>query len=197
MAVRQLFSEMSFSFKAPKVHTEFISEEEAEKVKKAQVKLYAYRNGVLKRAPKIEWYRHKPLTYSWGQHRSNDDYARKFPKWMEEIAARLPEPVNHCIVIRYHDGLKTHAPWHSDKCEELGRKTGCMKRGTGFWVISVGDPRTFELGDETKVLWSKALPDRSMICIDAATNASVKHAVPPDPEWKGCRWSLIFRTIVE
>jgi alkylated DNA repair dioxygenase AlkB len=116
---------------------------------------------------------------------------------MEQIAARLPEPVNHCIIIRYHDGLKTYAPWHSDKCEELGRRTGCMKRGSSFFVISVGDPRTFELGDESAVLWSNALPHRSMITVDAATNAMVKHQVPPDKHWVGCRWSLIFRTIVE
>ena len=116
---------------------------------------------------------------------------------MEKLAQRLPEPVNHCIVIRYRDGMKTYAPWHSDKCQELGGRTGCMKGGTSFYVISVGDPRTFELGDETAVLWENALPHRSMICIDAETNANVKHQVPQDKHWHGCRWSLIFRTIVE
>ena len=185
------------AFKPPKVQPEFISEEEAKSIRKAQVKLYAYRNGVLKRAPKIEYYRTHPLRYSWGQHKSNDDYAKKFPKWMEAIAQRLPEPVNHAICIRYHDGLKTHAPWHSDKCEELGRKTGCMKRGSSFYVISTGDPRVFQLGDEDNVVWSNALPDRSMICVDASTNARFKHCVPQDAEWKGVRWSLIFRTIVD
>ena len=188
---------MTYQFKAPRIHENFISEGEAQAITKAQVKLYAYRNGVLKRAPKLEWFRHRPLRYSWGQHKSNDDYAKKFPKWMEDIAKRLPEPVNHAIVIRYHDGEKTYSPWHSDKCEELGRKTGCMKRGTSFWVISVGDPRIFELGDEGDVLWSKALPHCSMIRVDAETNANVKHQLPPDPNWKGCRFSLIFRTIVE
>ena len=116
---------------------------------------------------------------------------------MEKLADRLPEEVNHAIVIKYHDGMKTYAPWHSDKSEELGRRTGCMQRGSSFYVVSVGDPRTFELGDESAVLWSKALPHRSLITIDAETNAKVKHQVPQDAKWVGCRWSLIFRTIVE
>ena len=188
---------MKYVFKPPRVRRDFITAEESECIKKSEVKLYRYRAGVLKRAPKIEWYRNKPLRYFWGQANSNDQYAKKFPEWMEAIAQRIPEPVNHAIVIRYHSGPKTFAPWHSDKCEELGRKTGCMRRGSGFWVISVGDPRTFQLGDEDRVLWSKALPDRSLICVDAETNSNVKHQVPPQPEWEGVRWSLIFRTIVE
>jgi len=93
--------------------------------------------------------------------------------------------------------MKTHAPWHSDKCEELGRKTGCMKRGSSFFVISTGTPRVFQLGDENHVVWQAALPDCSMIQIDAETNVKYKHCVPQDPGWSGKRWSLIFRTIVQ
>ena len=187
---------MAFVFKPPRIHHRFITDEEGVAIRKAQVRLYNFRRGVLKRAPKIEWYRWQPVSYFWGQHKSNNQHAQMFPPWMEAIAQRIPEPVNHAIVIRYHHGTETHAPWHSDKCEELGRKTGCMKRGTSFWVISVGDPRVFELGDEEKIVWSKALPDRSMVRIDAETNANLKHRVPQDPTWEGCRWSLIFRTIV-
>lgn len=186
----------SFIFRPPEIHQNFINEAEANHIMAAEVQLYAYRAGVLKRAPKIEWFRHAPVRYSWGQHKSNDKYAQKFPDWMEKLADRLPEDVNHAIVIKYHSGMKTYAPWHSDKAEETGRKSGCMKRGSGFYVISVGDPRSFQLGDETAVLWNTALPHRSMICVDAETNANVKHQVPPDKHWVGCRWSLIFRTIV-
>ena len=183
---------------AIKIHENFILSRHALCIKRCKVHLYAYRNGVLKRAPKTEFHRDKPLRYHWGQHKKNDVYAKKFPSWMERIAKALPEPVNHAIIIRYGpDGMKTHAPWHSDKSEELGRKTGCMKRGSSFFVISVGTPRTFQLGDENKVVWEAALPDCSMIQIDAQTNAEFKHCVPQDPTWKGTRWSLIFRTIVE
>jgi hypothetical protein len=185
-----------FVFVPPQIHENWISETEADMVMGSQVQLYRFRAGVLKRAPKIEWYRHEKLRYSWGQAKSNDKYAQPFPDWMEAIAQRLPEPVNHAIVIRYSSGMKTYAPWHSDKCEELGRRTGCMKRGSSFFVISVGDPRTFELGDESAVIWQKALPHCSMIQIDAVTNVNVKHQVPQDKNWVGCRWSLIFRTIV-
>ena len=191
------YSRDSFIFKAPEIHDNFITENEANHIMAAEVKLYAFRAGVLKRAPKMEWFRHTQVRYSWGQHRSNDKFAQIFPDWMEKLADRLPAEVNHAIVIKYHDGMKTYAPWHSDKSEELGRKSGCMQRGTSFYVVSVGDPRTFELGDESAVLWSNALPHRSMIAIDAETNAKVKHQVPQDAKWVGCRWSLIFRTIVE
>jgi hypothetical protein len=187
----------SFIFHPPEIHQNFITEDDANNIMASEVQFYAFRASVLKRAPKVEWFRHRPLTYSWGQHRSNIKYAKIFPDWMEKLAQRLPEPVNHVICIGYHDGMLTYAPWHSDKCQELGRRTGCMKRGTSFYVISVGDPRSFELGDETAVLWENALPHRSMICIDAQTNANVKHQVPQDKHWHGCRWSLIFRTIVE
>ena len=190
-------SRVDFVFRPPEIHETFITDAEADHIMASQVKLYAFRAGVLKRAPKIEWFRNEPLSYSWGQHRSNDSFARIFPDWMEKLAQRLAEPVNHAIVIKYHSGMQTYAPWHSDKCEELGRRTGCMKRGSSFFVISVGDPRTFELGDESAVLWQNALPHRSMIVIDAQTNMNVKHQVPQDPNWAGCRWSLIFRTIVE
>ena len=188
---------VDFVFKPPEIHENFITQAEADHIMASQVQFYAFRAGVLKRAPKIEWFRNEPLRYSWGQHRSNDKYAQIFPAWMEELAQRLPEPVNHAIVIKYHDGLKTYAPWHSDKCEELGRRSGCMQRGTSFFVISVGDPRTFQLGDESAVIWENALPHRSMIAVDAETNINVKHCVPQDKNWVGCRWSLIFRTIVK
>ncbi len=71
-----------------------------------------------------------------------------------------------------------------------------MAAGTGFFVASVGDPRVFELGDEGRVLWSFALPDRSLVHVDVAMNARWKHRVPEMPGWVGCRCSLIFRTIV-
>ena len=179
------------------VHLDAISEEEALQIQQEEVALYKYRGGLLRRAPKMEWFRREPLRYSWGQARSNDVYSRKFPDWMEAIAARLEEPVNHAIIIKYDHGEKTHAPWHSDKCQELGRRSGCMRRGTGFYVFSVGTPRLFQLGHPDKIVWQRALPHRSLVHIDAETNAKWKHCVPPQADWHGCRWSLIFRTIVE
>ena len=184
-------------FRAPTVNENFITDAEAQHIMASEVRLYAFRGGLLKRAPKCEFFRGRKVRYSWGQQNSNDVYAELFPEWMEEIASRLSEPVNHAIIIKYDDGMKTHAPWHSDKSEELGRKIGCMQRGSSFFVISVGDPRVFQLGDESAVLWQSALPHRSMIAIDAVTNKNVMHRVPQDSTWVGCRWSLIFRNIVE
>ena len=118
---------------------------------------------------------------------------------MEEIAQKIEkdysEHVNHAIIIKYSDGEKHHAPWHSDKCEELGRKTGCMARGTSFFAISVGDPRTFQMGHEGRIIWEDKLPNRSMLKISAEMNVAFKHCVPKESEWHGERWSLIFRTI--
>jgi hypothetical protein len=71
-----------------------------------------------------------------------------------------------------------------------------MKRGTSFYVVSVGDARVFEIGDGEQTFWKQALPHRSLIEISSEVNAAYKHRVPQDPAWKGVRWSLIFRTIV-
>ena len=175
----------------------FATEAEAENIKEVLVRLYNYRASVLKRAPKAEFYRGEHLiSYFWGQHRSNDSHALRFPGWMEALAARIDRSINHAIVIKYHDGVVTHAPWHSDKSEDTGRKSGCMKRGTSFYVVSVGDPRVFEIGDGDKTFWKQALPHRSLVEITSAVNAAYKHRVPQDTAWKGVRWSLIFRTIV-
>ena len=76
----------SFVFKPPEIHLNFITENEANDIMAAEVRLYAFRNSVLRRAPKMEWFRSTQVRYSWGQHRSNDKYAQLFPTWMEGIA---------------------------------------------------------------------------------------------------------------
>jgi alkylated DNA repair dioxygenase AlkB len=181
----------------------FITEEEATAIKAVEVREYGFRAGTLKRAPKAGFYRNDKVTYNWGQHTSEHEREEKFPSWMEEIAARVEEkygePVNHAIVIKYSDGYENHAPWHHDKSEELGRKTGCMKRGTGFYVISVGVPRTFQMKRSTKIfegsiVFDEKLPHCSMLAITAQQNVDYAHCVPKEDS-EGERWSLIFRTI--
>ena len=180
------------------VEQNFITEEQANAIKGVEVHEYKYRSNRLKRAPKHGYYRTEPVHYSWGQHVSEHHTEGQFPQWMEDIAKKidqLGEQVNHAIIIKYDHGTKTHAPWHSDKCEELGRKTGCMKRGTSFFVISVGTPRTFQMGHEGNIVWEEKLPHRSLLKISAEDNVRYQHRVPQDPSWEGVRWSLIFRTI--
>ena len=65
-------SRAEFVFRPPEIHEDFVSEVEANHIMAAEVQLYAFRGGFLKRAPKIEWFREEPLRYSWGQHRAND-----------------------------------------------------------------------------------------------------------------------------
>lgn len=176
---------------------DFVSDAEAAHIQNVAVRLYEYRRSVLRRAPKTEFYKDQFLRYSWGQHKTNDAHARRMPDWMAAIADRIDPDINHAIVIKYHDGVKTHAPWHHDQCEERQRRSGCMKRGTGFHVISCGTPRVFELGQDGTVLWSRALPHRSLLSVTSETNQLFEHRVPQDPTWRGeARWSLIFRTIV-
>jgi alkylated DNA repair dioxygenase AlkB len=181
----------------------FITEEEATAIKAVEVHEYKFRARTLKRAPKAGFYRNEKVTYSWGQHTSEHEKEEKFPSWMEEIAKRVEEkygePVNHAIVIKYSDGYENHAPWHHDKCEELGRKTGCMKRGTGFYNISVGVPRTFQMKRSSKIFdgsieFDEKLPHRSMLVVTARQNVEYAHCVPKEDS-EGERWSLIFRTI--
>ena len=70
-----------------------------------------------------------------------------------------------------------------------------MLGGTGFYVISVGDPRVFQMGSEQEIVWESKLPHCSLLAISAADNVRRKHCVPKDDTWSGERWSLIFRTI--
>jgi len=106
----------------------FITEEQAEAIKEVEVRECQFRKTVLKRAPKAGFYRTERVNYSWGQHNIEHNREVQFPQWMEDIAkkveARFGEPVNHGIVVKYSDGQKHHAPWHHDKSEEMGRKSG-------------------------------------------------------------------------
>jgi alkylated DNA repair dioxygenase AlkB len=186
----------------------FITEEEATAIKAVEVREYGFRAGTLKRAPKAGFYRNDKVTYSWGQHTSEHEREEKFPSWMEEIAARVEEkygePVNHAIVIKYSDGYENHAPWHQDKSEDVTSKNNCMKRGHGFYVISVGVPRTFQMGkalvekpkkeEDYEVVFSEKLAHRSILPVTAEQNAAYYHCVPKEDS-EGERWSLIFRTI--
>ena len=70
-----------------------------------------------------------------------------------------------------------------------------MLGGTGFYVISVGDPRVFQMRSEQEIVWESKLPHCSLLAISAADNIRHKHCVPKDDTWSGERWSLILRTI--
>ena len=131
----------------------------------------------------------------------------------DQIRESYGEPVNHAIIIKYDDGVRTHAPPHQDKLPE----------DTSFFVFSFGDPRRFDIQasvtDEchhktkrgvdgeplplmqtvhgaplvkTKqtagpVVWSEALAHSSMLVIDGKTNQHYWHSVPQDKTWTGVR----------
>ena len=105
-----------------------------------------YRGKNMKRAPKNEFYypRHDDKVYKWGQQKlmypGGEGYTGKqMPGWMVAIADQIresyDEPVNHAIIIKYDDGVRTHAPPHQDKLPE----------DTSFFVFSFGDPRRFDI----------------------------------------------------
>jgi hypothetical protein len=155
----------------------------------------------LKRAPKAEFYvGDSPIWYFFQQHKSELENQTSMPEWMETIGHRI-EPLprfNHAIAIAYAHGEKHHAPPHRDNSEETGGKTGCLKKGTGFAVISVGEPRTFQLMDSPTgpVVWEQKLSHRSMLFIPAEFNVAYWHCVPKDKAHVGTRVSLIFRDIL-
>ena len=105
---------------------------------------------------------------------------------------------NHGIIIKYADGIKNFAPPHRDHSEDTGGKTACLKKGAGFSVISVGEPRTFQLLDSAAgpVVKEWKLPRRSVLHIPAEFNVAYWHAVPKDSNHNGVRCSLIFREIL-
>ena len=181
------------------VHMNFCTPEEAELIKLTPIRLYAYRGGVLRRAPKAEYFRHQFTRYAWGQALSNDQHAMPFPPYLEELARRCPGNPNHCIVIAYTDPVVHHAPPHQDKSEDVSSRTGCMAAGTGFTVITIADEpfRRFDLVnlEDDNIQWSSRLPNLSMVHITADMNTNFRHQVLPEA---GCgrRWSCIFRTII-
>ena len=210
----------------------FDTDDVADAVAAEDVHHYMYRGKYMKRAPKNEFYYpgHDDKVYKWGQQKlmypGGEGYTGKqMPGWMVDIADQIREsygePVNHAIIIKYDDGVRTHAPPHQDKLPE----------DTSFFVFSFGDPRRFDIQasvtDEchhktkrgadgeplplmqtvhgtplvkTKqtagpVVWSEALAHNSMLVIDGKTNQHYWHSVPQDRTWAGVRYSLIFRVI--
>ena len=183
------------------VHNLFVTEEEKQKILAEEVQEMPARGGKLKRAPKVEFYLgEEPIWYYYRQHKTALTLQKPMPQWMIDIGNRLPgkPSFNHAIIIRYSDASKHHAPPHRDFSEDRGCKTACIRKGTGFSVISVGEPRHFQLldGPKGQVVWDEPLPDKSLLCVSAELNTQFWHAVPLDKSHSGVRCSLIFRDIL-
>jgi len=183
------------------VVADFVTEEEANLIKAIECHEVKSRASTLKRAPKAEFYvGDSPVWYFFQQHKSELENQVKMPDWMEAIGHRIDQlpRFNHAIAIAYAHGEKHHAPPHRDNSEDTGGKSGCLKKGTGFAVISVGEPRTFQLMDSPSgpVVWEQKLPHRSMLWIPAEFNVAYWHCVPKDKSHTGTRVSLIFREIL-
>jgi hypothetical protein len=179
----------------------FVTQEEADEILQVECHEKKSRASTLKRAPKAEFYvGDAPIWYYYQQHKSELENQLPMPTWMQNIGNRITDlpGMNHSIVISYTDGVKNFAPPHRDNSEDIGSKSGCLKAGAGFAVISVGEPRTFQLLASPKgpVVWEQKLPNRSMLWIPAEYNVAYWHAVPQDKSHKGKRASLVFRQII-
>ena len=170
---------------------------------------YKYRAGVLKRAPKREYYvafedGTIPI-YRWGQNRSEYSQGRPITeipaldKVRNRINRETGQCCNHCIVIEYSDGKKHHAPPHHDRQVGVdGNGAHDMVAGTSFFVLTLGYARPFQLlDDKSKVVWEERLPHGSLLRVTAEMNRELLHAVPGDQSQpRDCpRYSAIFRTI--
>jgi len=184
---------------------DFLSTEKAAQYKEfcdaSPVHCYGYRGTQLKRAPKTEWYLDEPVLYRWGQHKEEYKSGQPMPPLLVELThkihARFGERPNHAIMIRYSHGTNHFAPLHKDKQEGVdGPGAKDMTAGTSFYAFSFGTPRAFHLVDsEGVVVFNEALPQGSLLAVDAETNKHYKHAIPKDKQWEGVRYSIIFRTI--
>jgi len=114
--------------------------------------------------------------------------------------------VNHILVIRYQHGKIHHIPWHSDKQEGVDCRGAKDIRGeTSIYNAIVCDsPRVFQLAnaadiDEdnnaSSVVFSEALPHGSLVTLTAVGNRMLKHRVPKDAKWRGCRYSIVMRSV--
>ena len=165
---------------------------------------FARTNKPLHRSPKCEFAAAPDLIYRWGQSTAEYRNARPMPDELCAIAARLPEPTNHVVVIRYTDGERHHQPDHRDK-QDFGHGTPPgfhdIARGSSIFVVSVGAPRRFRITpfppQGRRPVWEHPLAHGSLLQMTAHGNEHHVHAVPPDPLWPGpVRYSLVFRSIV-
>ena len=172
---------------------------------------YKYRASRLKRAPKLEFY--LPFAdgsipvYRWGQNRteySSGQLITKFPSLdavRKRVTNEFGECCNHCIVIKYSDGERHHAPPHHDRQQGVpGNGAHDMAADSSFFVVTLGFARPFQILDnDLNIAWEERLPHGSLLQVTADLNRTYYHAVPRAPTQpnENPRFSVIFRTIAK
>ena len=168
----------------------FVTLEDARSIKGTAVRQDQRRASVLGRAPHAEFHRGVlRVSGVWGQRTINDAFPSQFPDWMAALARRVDPGINHAVVIRKtydHDVAPGVHHWHHHSCEEVGRRSKC-------YVVSIGGPSVFEIGDGDRIFCTQTLPDRSLLEIMVDADATCKRSTR---QGGGVRWSLVFRTIV-
>jgi len=116
---------------------------------------YLIRGQFLKRAPKREFYFDVPVAYRWGQQKACYEWGEPMHDWMLElrqVCIKLSDGKsipNHCIIIRYDDGMKTFAPPHHDKQDGNGTAGARdIVADTSIWSFVFGVTRRFDLLSE-------------------------------------------------
>ena len=170
---------------------------------------YPYRGKTLTRSPKVEFKINNTIgTYRFGQEKKAYDLVNlSIPDIIQKHINKLNDKnINYVTIIKYDHGTRHHIPWHSDKQEgtiSAGAKD--ITGGTNIYNINVfnGINRLFQVAkpefiDKTKASvyeFNERMEHGSLFALTADGNKTMKHQVPKEKKWTGCRYSIVLRTI--
>lgn len=172
---------------------------------------YPYRGKTLTRSPKIEFKTNENIgVYRFGQETNAYSLVNNYmPDIFINILEKINDPnINYVTVIKYNDGKRHHIPWHSDKQEgtiSAGAKD--IAGGTNIYNINVfsGTNRLFQVAKPENINgkianvyeFNKRMKNGSMFVLSSSGNKNMKHQVPKEKNWNGCRYSIVLRSIKE
>jgi hypothetical protein len=163
----------------------------------------------LTRSPKVEFKIDDTIgTYRFGQEKKAYDLVNiSIPDIIQKHIDKLNDKsINYVTIIKYDHGTRHHIPWHSDKQEgtiSAGAKD--IEKETNIYNINVfrGINRLFQVAkpefiDKTKASvyeFNERMEHGSLFSLTAEGNRTMKHQVPKEKEWIGCRYSIVLRAI--
>ena len=170
---------------------------------------YPYRGKTLTRSPKVEFKIDDTIgTYRFGQEKKAYALVNiSIPDIIQKHIDKLNDKsINYVTIIKYNHGTRHHIPWHSDKQEgtiSAGAKD--IEKETNIYNINVfrGINRLFQVAkpefiDKTKASvyeFNERMEHGSLFSLTAEGNRTMKHQVPKEKEWIGCRYSIVLRAI--
>ena len=170
---------------------------------------YPYRGKTLTRSPKIEFKINETIgVYRFGQEKRAYSLVNAYmPSILENVLEKINDTdINYVTIIKYTDGKRHHIPWHSDK------QAGTISAGakdivcnTNIYNVNVfkGTNRLFQVAKYENINekiadvyeFNERMKHGSIFVLSADGNKTMKHQIPKEKKWTGCRYSLVLRSI--